>query len=118
MVMDGKTLQEYPVNAGVLQGSILGPTLLQLLICDLPDNSICNIADYADSATLYFKCDQAFNLWQQLVLTSDLKSGLRDIKNRVRNCFIDFNAGKTQLILFYQSGAIDVKIHGPVFEEI
>ena len=38
MVMDGKTLQEYPVNAGVLQGSILGPTLLQLLICEVALN--------------------------------------------------------------------------------
>ena len=33
---------------------------------------------------------------------------------------VDFNAGKTQMVLFDQSnnaGAIDVKIHGSVFEE-
>ena len=48
MVLDGKSSQEYPVNAGVPQGFILCPTLFLLYINDLPDDVIHNIAIYAD----------------------------------------------------------------------
>ena len=55
VVLDGKSSQEYPVTAGVPQGSILGPTYILLYIDGLPDDVICNIAIYADDTTLYSK---------------------------------------------------------------
>ena len=57
-----KSSREYPVNAGVPQGSILGPTIFLLSTDDLPDDVIYNIAVYADDITLYYKCDQASDL--------------------------------------------------------
>ena len=100
VVLDWKFSQEYPVNAGVPQGSILGPTLFLLYINDLPDDVICDIAIYADDTTLYSKCDQASDLWQQLELASELESDLWDTVNWGRKCLVDLNAGKTQLALF------------------
>ena len=76
MVLDGKFSQEYPVNAGILQGSILGSTLFLLYTNDLADYAICNIAIYADDTTRYSKCDKASDLWQQLELASELESDL------------------------------------------
>ena len=52
MVLDGKSSQEYPVNAGVPQRSILGPTLFLLYTNDLLDDVICEIAIYADDTNL------------------------------------------------------------------
>ena len=103
MVLDGKSSQEYPVNAGVPQGSILGPTLFLLYINDLPDDVIFNFAIYADDSTLYSKCDQASDLWQQLELASELESDIRDTVDWGKKWLADFNAGKTQLVSFDRS---------------
>ena len=62
MTLDGKSSQEYLVNAAVPQGSIIGPTLYLLYINDLPNDVICDIAIYADDTTLCFKFDQASDL--------------------------------------------------------
>ena len=108
------------VKAGVPQWFILGPTLFPLYINNLPDAAICNIAIYADNTTFYSKCDQAFDLCQQLELASELKSDLQGIVDWGKKWLVDFNAGKTQLVLFDQSNnidAIDVKMHGSFLRE-
>ena len=114
-----KSLQEYPVNAGVPQVSILGPTLFLLCINDLSD-VICDIAICADDTTLYSNCDQASDLWQQLKLASKHEFDLQDTVDWGRKWLVDFNAGKIQLVSFDWSnntGAIDVKMDGSALEE-
>ena len=62
MVLDGKSLQEHSVNAGVTQGFIFGLTPFLLYINDPLDDIIGNIAIYAGYTTLYSKFDQASDL--------------------------------------------------------
>ena len=76
MVLNGKFSQEYPVRTQVPQESILCTTLFLLYVNDFPDGVTCNIAIYADDATLHSKCYQASDLWQQLELACDLEFNL------------------------------------------
>ena len=120
MVLNGKPLQEYPVNAGVPQGSILCPTLFLLYINNVSDDVVCDIAVYADDTTLFSKCDHASDLWQQLELASELESHLRDSVDWGRKWLFNFNAGKAELVSFDRSDntvAIVVKIDGSAFVE-
>ena len=74
-----------------------------------------NFPIYTDDSTVYCKCDQASDQWQQLELVSELASDL----DWGRKWLVDFNAAKTQVVLFDQSnntGAIDVKLDGSVLK--
>ena len=118
MVLDGKFSQEYPVNDGVPQGAILGPTLFLLHINDLAADVMCNIVVYADDTTLYSNCDQVSDLW--LELASEFESDHCDTVDWGRNWLVDFNAGRTRLVSFDRSNdtvVIDVKMDGSVFDE-
>ena len=68
---------------------------------------ICNLAFYVDDTTLYSKCDQASDMWQQLELASELESNLRYIVDWDRKWLLDFNAGKTQLVSLDRSNNTD-----------
>ena len=53
-------------------------------------------------------------------MASELESDLQDAEHWGRKWLVDFNAGKTQLVLFDRSkntGAIDVEMNGSVLEE-
>ena len=59
-------------------------------------------------------------MWQQLELASELESDLQDTVDWGRKCLVNFNAGKTQLVLFdwsIDTGAFDLKLDGSVLEQ-
>ena len=72
-------------------------------------------AIYLDDTTLFSKCDQASDLWQQLTLAYEIESDPQETVDWGKKQLVDFNAGKMQLVLFNGSndtGAIDVKMNG------
>ena len=90
MVLDGKFFTRNPVNAGVPEGFIFGPTLFLLYINDLPDDVVCNIAVYAVDTTL--KCGLVSDVWQQLEFASELESDLLDTIDLGMKWLIGVNA--------------------------
>ena len=59
-------------------------------------------------------------LWQQIEMASELEYDLRDMVDWGKKWLADFNAGKTQLVLFDWSnnnGCIDMKMGGSILEE-
>ena len=97
VVLDGKTSQEYQVNAGFLKAPflVLHFSYYQLMTCLMTDN--ISVIVLFMLIILLSKCDQAFDLWQQLELASELESDLRDIVDWGRRWLGDVNSGKTQL---------------------
>ena len=77
MILNGKPLQQCPVNAIAPKGFNFGPSLF-LYINDLSLNIIRNISINDDSNDLYSERDQAFDRLHQLDLVSDLKSDFTD----------------------------------------
>ena len=58
------------------------------------DNVICDIAISADDTTLYCKCDQVSDLWQQLEFASEIESDLLDTVDWGKKWLADFNNEK------------------------
>ena len=54
----------------------------------------CNISIFADDNTLYSKCDQASDLWQQLELASEFESYLQDTVDWNKKLLVGFNTEK------------------------
>ena len=98
VITSRKSSQEYPVNAGVPQGSLLGHKVFLLYFNDLPGDIVCNSSIDVDDTTFCSKYDQASDPWQQLELASELESDLQDIVDLCRQWLINFNPGKTQLV--------------------
>ena len=97
VVLDGQESACYSINAGVPQGSVLGPILFLLFINDLPDDLLSQIAIYADDTTVY-DCQEETDAFSMLDQARCLESDLQDIVEWGKKWLVTFNAGKTKLL--------------------
>ena len=102
VVLDGKSSQEYPVNAGVLQGSILVLhfsyyTLMLMTFLMMLSAILLSMLMILPSTLSVIK---ASHLWQQLELASEVESELRDTVDWGGKWVVDLNAGKIELVSF------------------
>ena len=99
VVINGQTSKAHSINAGVPQGSLLGPTLFLLFINDLPNHIIRSLVSvYADDTTLYGRTSKDQN---DESLASDLSSDLDIIQKWGKEWLVTFNASKTKLLSFH-----------------
>ena len=115
MVLDVKSSQEYPVNTGVPQRSVLSPIFLITFLIVLPVIllSMLMILLCTLNVIRHLICGSKYNWLLNLNL-------IYETLDWGRKWLVDFTAGKMQLILFDLSnntGALDVKMDGSVLEE-
>ena len=87
--------------------SFLGPTLFLLYINDFPDDVVCDTSIYAVLSTI--------SVIKHLIeLIFELESDQHDTLDWDRKRLVDFNARKTQLVLFDRSNDSGAIMSGPM----
>ena len=104
VVVDGKSSSDFAVNAGVPQGSILGPTLFLLFINDLRDDIISRIGIYADDTTLYSCLDEPTGNreFDCVEMAANLQYDLKTVVEWGEKWLVPFDSKKTHLVSFTQ----------------
>ena len=93
VVIKGQVSKWHPVNAGVPQGSVLGPLLFLIYVNDIVDNISSHISLFADDTCLYKNIKSHVDI-------ETLNNDLLTISNWGKNWLVNFNATKTKYMLF------------------
>ena len=99
VVLSGQSSSWLNVNAGVPQGSVLGPLLFLIYINDLPENLVSVTKLFADDTSI-------FSTVRDLTKSGiDLNQDLSAIKNWAFQCKMTFNPdpSKINFYLFFLS---------------
>lgn len=96
VTLDGSNSNQFPIKAGVPQGSLLGPILFSLYINDIPgpNNRNFKIGIYADDTVIYGTS------MSNKVIVKNLNETLNNINIWCTKWRVKINAAKSEAILF------------------
>jgi len=95
VVVNGRESSAVSINAGVPQGSILGPTLFLIFINDLSQVLSSTVCMFADDTTISAIVP---NIKSRNDVASILSNDLRNVEAWAESWLVKFNAKKTQLM--------------------
>ena len=99
VVINGQKSEVFETNAGVPQGSVLGPTLFLLFINDLPSSELRSLINiFADDTTLYGSTSKDLSIEG---LDDNLTGDLSITAQWGNRWLVTFNASKTKLVTFH-----------------
>jgi hypothetical protein len=100
--MNGYYYTWNSINAGVPQGSILGPLLFLLFINDIVDVLSNSMKLFADDTSLYCIVDD------QNETAESLNSDLNSLSTWASDWCVNFNASKTKTMLFTRKHDVNI----------
>ena len=108
VVVNGQSSESIGINAGVPQGSLLGPTLFLIFINDLPKNTLKSLVNiYADDTTVYGSTSETAD---DQSLAEHLSADLENVVEWGKTWLVSFNSRKTKLISFHHHHS-DPSVH-------
>ena len=107
VVLQGASSNWSSINAGIPQGSILGPLLFLIYIKDMVENKNSSIRLFADDTSLYIIVDDPTDAG--ITLNSDLSK----IHRWATDWLVSFNPSKSESLIF--SRKVNKPYHPPIF---
>ena len=94
VIIRGCTSNPKPINAGVLQGSVLGPLLFLIYVNDIADSLLSLTRLFADDSSLFYSASSIDDI--QGLINHDLVL----LSRWAKQWLVTFNPSKTEAILF------------------